>query len=164
MQDPQNWFNKTKTCWPSYNDIKERLVLWPWDTRNMWPIKLWTIWTKSPYPNRITKYWKARSPQLNWNSKYWKPKPPQIQHRKKNLTQEDKINVESIKKILTEKKTEKKVNVEPEKVNRSSINIVTSNIAELNELIYVGTKLVFDKIGTIYQPLRSGRIWHKVNF
>ena len=27
-----------------------------------------------------------------------------------------------------------------------------------------GCILLFPKKGTIYQPLRSGRIWHKVNF
>ena len=39
---------------------------------------------------------------------------------------------------------------------------------ELNCLIiklYVNKWLMFNfTIGTIYQPLRSGRIWHKVNF
>ena len=30
--------------------------------------------------------------------------------------------------------------------------------------LFAHTALSFANAGTIYQPLRSGRIWHKVNF
>ena len=62
---------------------------------------------------------------------------------------------------MTEKKTTlpplrnqdwKKVKVETEKIIKLLPNIPTDNVTELNELIYAGTKLVFDKIGV---PLRN---------
>ena len=75
---------------------------------------------------------------------------------KQMLAQEDKINVELVKKIMTENKITllslrnqdyKKVKVENEKVNKSLLNIPTDNITELNELIYAGAKLACNKIG-----------------
>ena len=72
------------------------------------------------------------------------------------LTQEDRINVKLIKKIMTEKKTafpslrkkdKKKVQLEIEKVNELLPNIPTSKIIELNELIYARAKLFCNKIG-----------------
>ena len=71
------------------------------------------------------------------------------------LTQEDKINVELIKKIMTEKKTMvptrrnkdwERVEVKNEKLNKLFTNISTGNITELNELVHA--ELVCDKIGT----------------
>ena len=73
------------------------------------------------------------------------------------LVQEDKTNVELIKKVISEHKTTlpslrnqdwKKVQVETEKVNKLLKYIPTDNITELNELIYAGAKLVSDKIET----------------
>ena len=46
----------------------------------------------------------------------------------------------------------KKVKVETEKVNKLLTNIPTGNTTELNELIYIRTKLVCDKIDV---PLRN---------
>ena len=72
------------------------------------------------------------------------------------LMQKDRINLELTKKFITEKKTtipplrnldRKKVKVETEKVNKLLPNIPTSNVTELNKLIYAGVKLVCDKIG-----------------
>ena len=71
------------------------------------------------------------------------------------LTQEDKINVEVIKKIMVQKKTTflslwnqdwEKVKVETGGVKKLLINIPTNNITELNELIYARAKLTSDKI------------------
>ena len=47
--------------------------------------------------------------------------------------------------ISQEPRLEKKPSVETEIVNELSINIPTGDITELNELIYVGAKLVSDK-------------------
>ena len=77
------------------------------------------------------------------------------------LTQEVKINVELIKKILTEKKTtllsfrnqdRKKVKVETEKVNKLLLNIPMGKITEVNILINSRAKLFRDKISV---PLRN---------
>ena len=76
------------------------------------------------------------------------------------LTQESKINVELMKKIMAEKKTTlpslrnqlEEVKVESEKVNRLLTDISTGNITELIKLIYAGVKLVCDKI---YVPKRN---------
>ena len=60
------------------------------------------------------------------------------------LTLEDRIYVELIKKIMTEKETiltslinqdRKKLKVETEKINKLLTNIPTCNATELNELI-----------------------------
>ena len=68
------------------------------------------------------------------------------------LTQENKMNKKLIKKIMTKRrlhyhlsiiKTRKKV--ETEKVNKLLSNTLTGNIAELNELIYAGSKQACDK-------------------
>ena len=77
------------------------------------------------------------------------------------LIQENKINVELKKKIMTGKKSTllsfrnqdwKKVLVEIKKVNKLIPNILTDNITKLNELIYAAAKPVCDKIGV---PLRN---------
>ena len=100
-------------------------------------------------------------------------KPNHLQIANQTLTQEEKINVELIKKIMTEKKTTlllikiyliylimtekktplpsprnqdwKKCKVEIEKVNKFLPNIPTGNITGLNKQIYVGENLVIDK-------------------
>ena len=65
------------------------------------------------------------------------------------LTLEDKINVQLIKKFITEKKTTFPLlsiinqdwnKVETEKVDKLLTNIPSDNITELKELIYPGTK------------------------
>ena len=57
------------------------------------------------------------------------------------LTEEDRINLELIKKIMTEKKINnqdwEKEKVETKKINKLLVNIPTQNITEVNELIYV---------------------------
>ena len=76
------------------------------------------------------------------------------------LTQEDYMNAELIKEILTEKKTLpslrdeawEKFEVETEKVNKLLRNIPTGNTTEINELIYAGTKITRIKIDV---PLRN---------
>ena len=65
------------------------------------------------------------------------------------LTQEEKINVVLIKRIMTEKKTalpslgnqdRKKVKIETENVSKLLPTIPIYNITKLNKLIYAGVK------------------------
>ena len=72
------------------------------------------------------------------------------------LMQGNRINVELIKKIITEKKTKllslrnqdwKKMKTDIEKVNKLLRHILTCNTSERYKLIYARTKLVCDKIG-----------------
>ena len=86
---------------------------------------------------------------------------PHTSTTKQMLTQEDKIYVELIMKMITEKKTtlpslrnqnRKKVKVKTKKMNKLLTNIPMCNIMELNKLIYTGVKLVYDKISV---PLRN---------
>ena len=81
---------------------------------------------------------------------------------------EDKINIEFVKKIMTEKKTTlpslrnqdwKKIKIEIEKVNKSLPNIPTSNITELNELIYTSKKLVYNEIGAPPESEQKCKTW-----
>ena len=77
--------------------------------------------------------------------------PPTIDHKTTNpmLSQTDKVNVQLRKKTMTERKTTllsfrkhvwKKIKAE----KKWFTNIPTDNIHELNELIYAGSKLVWD--------------------
>ena len=78
------------------------------------------------------------------------------------LTQEDRTNVELIKKknMMKQKTTLpslrnqdwKEFKLVIEKVNKELQLILTDNISELNELIYTGAKLVCHKMGI---PLRN---------
>ena len=75
--------------------------------------------------------------------------------RKQTLTQDDKINVELMKKIMTSFRNQdwKKVKVETEKKNKLLPNIAMDNIAELNKLIYRETTLIRDKSDALIRKL-----------
>ena len=73
------------------------------------------------------------------------------------LSQEQKTNVENVKRIMNSKKTNlpslrniewRTLKTETNKINHILPYISTNNITELNELISVGAKLVCEKIGT----------------
>ena len=73
----------------------------------------------------------------------------------KTLTQEQKVNLENLKRIMNSEKATlpslrniewRKVEAEINKINRVLPYILTNNIAELNELIYAGAKLFCEKI------------------
>ena len=75
---------------------------------------------------------------------------------KKKLSQEEKINLENIKRIMISEKTNlpslikiewRTLRRETNKINQILHNISTNNITELNELLYTGMKLVCEKIG-----------------
>ena len=72
------------------------------------------------------------------------------------LTQEEKTNIDIVRRIMSEKKTTlpslrdqdwRTVKSETEKVNDFLINIPRKDITELNDLIYAGAKLTSEKIG-----------------
>ena len=73
-----------------------------------------------------------------------------------NTDPRGKMNVNTIRRILSEKKTTlpsfrnqdwRSVKSETEKVNDLLTNLLTNDITELNNLIYAGAKLVCEKIG-----------------
>ena len=77
---------------------------------------------------------------------------------KQILTQEDKMNVDLMKKIMTENKTTlpspktqdwEKIQAKKQKVNELLTNIPTGNITELNELIYINAELFCDEIDVL---------------
>ena len=72
------------------------------------------------------------------------------------LTQEQKVNLENLKRIMNSEKTTLPslrniewgtVNTETNKINQVLPYISTKNITELDELIYTGAKLVREKNG-----------------
>ena len=72
------------------------------------------------------------------------------------LTQEQKVNLENLKRIMNREKTTlsslkniewRTVKTKTNKINQVLSYISTKNITELNELIYAGAKLVCEKIG-----------------
>ena len=72
------------------------------------------------------------------------------------LSQEQKTNVENVKRIMKSEKTKlpslrnivwRTLKTETNKINQILPYISTNNITELNELIYAGAKLVCEKIG-----------------
>ena len=77
-------------------------------------------------------------------------------NQKETLSQEQKINQENEKKIISSEKTTlpslrniewKTLKIETDKINHMLPYILTNNITELNELIYAGAKSVSEKIG-----------------
>ena len=76
---------------------------------------------------------------------------PQTNEQTQTLTQEEKINADTIRRIMSEKKITLPslrnqdwgtVMSETEKVNDLMTNILTNDTTELNAFIYAGAKLV----------------------
>ena len=89
------------------------------------------------------------------------PNNTQRSNNKEILSQEQKINLENVQRIMNSEKTIlpslrniewRTLKIETNKINQVLPHISTNNITELNELIYAGTKLVCEKIGI---PLKS---------
>ena len=66
------------------------------------------------------------------------------------------MNTDILKRIMSEKKTSlpslrnqdwKTVKAETAKINELSTHILMKNITKLNEVIYAGAKLIYEKIG-----------------
>ena len=77
---------------------------------------------------------------------------------KKTLSQEQKVNLENLKRIMNSEKTTlasfrniewRKVKTETNKINQVLPYISTINITELNEQMYAGAKLLCEKIGIL---------------
>ena len=75
---------------------------------------------------------------------------------KQILSQEQKLNLENLKRIMKSEKTTlpslrniewRTVKTEMNKINQVLAYISTNNITKLNELIYAGAKVVCEKIG-----------------
>ena len=90
------------------------------------------------------------------------------------LTQEVNIKVKLLKNIMTKNKTKlpslrnqdwKKVKVGSNKVNKLIPNTSTSNITELNELIYAGAMFICDKISVPFRnPMRNTKPGWEIRF
>ena len=85
----------------------------------------------------------------------------QRSNHKETLSQEQKLNLENVKRIMNSEKTIlpslrniewRTLKIETNKINQVLPYIPTNNITELNELIYAEAKLVCEKIGI---PLKS---------
>ena len=77
-------------------------------------------------------------------------------NHEETLSQEQKINLENVKRIMSSEKTTiikkhriKTLKIETNKINYILPYIPTNNITELNELIYAGAKLVCEKTGIV---------------
>ena len=84
------------------------------------------------------------------------PNNAQPNNHKETLSQEQKIDLENVQRIMSSEKTIlpslrniewRTLKIETEKINQILPYIPTNNITELNELIYAGAKLVCEKIG-----------------
>ena len=77
-------------------------------------------------------------------------------NQEETLSQEQKLNLENVKRIMSSEKTIlpslrniewKTLKIETNKINHILPYIPTNNITELNELIHAGAKLVRENIG-----------------
>ena len=77
-------------------------------------------------------------------------------NQEETLSQEQKVNLQKVKKIMNSEKTIlpsliniewKTLKIEINKINHILPYIPTNNITELNELIYAGAKLLCENIG-----------------
>ena len=80
----------------------------------------------------------------------------QPNNAQQTLSQEQKVNLENLKRIMNNEKTTlpslrniewRRVKAETNKINQVLPYISMNNITKLNELIYAGAKLVCEKIG-----------------
>ena len=78
-------------------------------------------------------------------------------NHEETLSQEQKTNLENVKRIMSSEKTTlpslrniewKILKIETNKINHILPYMPTNNITELNELIYAGAKLVCEKTGS----------------
>ena len=103
------------------------------------------------------------TPSINKQKQSNRNEPPSLEYRnatqrnntEQTLTQEQKVNLENLKRIMNGEKitlpsgkNNEWRTVKTNKINRELLYISTNNITELNELIYAGAKLVSEKIGS----------------
>ena len=87
-------------------------------------------------------------------------------NQEETQSQEQKINLENVKRIMSSEKTIlpslriiewKTLKIETNKINHILPYIQTNNITELNVLIYAGAKLVLRKLGSPQKARRSSQ-------
>ena len=97
-----------------------------------------------------------KEPQASANKNTTLPNDT-LPNNQETLSQEQKANLENVKRIMNSEKTIlpslrniewKTLKTETNKINHILPYIPTNNITELNELIYAGAKLVCENIGT----------------
>ena len=97
-----------------------------------------------------------KEPQTSTNENTTLPNDTLSNNQEETLSQEQKVNLENVKRIIDSEKTIlpslrniewKTFKRETNKINRILPYIPTNNITELNELIYAGAKLVCENIG-----------------
>ena len=95
-------------------------------------------------------------PQTSANENTTLPNDTLPNNQEETLSQEQKINLENVKRIMNSEKTIlpslrniewKTLKIETNKINHILPYIPTNNITELNELIYAGVILVCENIG-----------------
>ena len=96
-----------------------------------------------------------KEPKTSANENTTLPNDTQSNNQEEMLSQEQKVNLENVKRIMNSEKTIltslrniewKTLKIETNKINHILPNIPTNNTTELNELIYAGAKLVFENI------------------
>ena len=97
-----------------------------------------------------------KEPQASANENTTLPNDTLSNNQEETLSQEQKVNLENVKRIINSEKTIlpslrniewKTLKIETNKINHIQPYIPTNNITELNELIYAGAKLVYENIG-----------------
>ena len=97
-----------------------------------------------------------KEPQTSVNENATLPNNTLSNNQEETLSQEQKVNLEKLKRIMISEKTSlpslrniewKTLKIETNKINHILPYIPTNNITELNELIYAGAKLVCENIG-----------------
>ena len=97
-----------------------------------------------------------KEPQTLANKNTTLPNNTLQNNQEETLSQEQKVNLENVKRMMSSEKTIlpslrniewKTLKIERNKINHILPCIPTNNITELNELIYAGGKLVCENIG-----------------
>ena len=97
-----------------------------------------------------------KEPQTSVNENITLPNDTLPNNQEETLSQEQKVNLEIVKRIMSCEKTIlpsirniewKTLKIETNKIDHILPYIPTNNSTELNELIYAGAKLVCEKMG-----------------
>ena len=111
-----------------------------------------------------------KEPQTSANENTTLPNDTLPNNQEEALSQEQKINLENVKRIMNSEKTTlpslrniewKTLKIETNKINHILPYVPTNYITELNELIYAGSKLVSENIGI---PSKSTKKQSKVGW
>ena len=119
-----------------------------------------------PDTSRVVKQKQPNRNELptSENGNATQPNNAQPSNPKETLSQEQKTNLETLKRIMNSEKTTlpslrniewRTLKTETNKINQVLPYISTNNITELNELIYAGAKLVCEKIGISSKSIKK---------